>query len=145
MNRSALLTALLVVAGVVLVAVPLAAPAEEPPDRYEYYVERTDGEIAAWETRYSANFTERERAVFDAALRNESGRYTVSEAELGSVPPFVNGTVAVSDVRHDGQWYLVEAKRFDRGTPLSAHLPRLGALLGGLGLALAGGYRAVMG
>ena len=143
MDRPSVLTALLVLVGVALVAVPVVAPAEEPPDRIEYYTETTDHQVSGWETLHYENFSERERRAFDATLANESGYYNPTADELGTVPPFVSDTVAVYDVRYEGRWYLLQAKYFDTEVPAEDHLVRLGALVGGVLLATAGGYRAV--
>ena len=143
MARSSVLTALLVLAGVSLVAVPIVAPAQNPPDRIEHYVEPTDGDVSSWETlRYDA-LSERGRATFDAARTSETGYYNVTTDALDTVPPFAGGTVAVYDVQYEGRWYLLQVKHFRTEVPPVDHLVRLGALAGGVLLAMTGGYRAV--
>ena len=143
MNSSALLTALLVLAGLALVAVPLVAPAESPPDRIEHYVEPTDGDTQSWETLHYDTLSEQGRSTFDAARTSETGYYNVTTDELDSVPPFADGTVAVYDIEYDGQWYLLQVKHFRPDVSLADHLFRFGALAGGVLLAMTGGYRAV--
>jgi hypothetical protein len=143
MDRSTALTALLVVAGVALAAVPIVAPAEDPPDRVEYAVERVDGDVSSWETLRYGDLSDRERAVFDAARTTDSGYHNVTTDEPDEVPPLANGTIAAYDVRYDDAWYLLQVTYFETEAPGSAHLLRLGALVVGICIALLGGYRGV--
>ena len=143
MVHPALPTTLLVLLGVALVAALLAAPAEEPPDRIEYAVEPTDGEIQHWETLRYEGLSARGQTMFDAARSSETGYHTVTTDELDAVPPLADGSVAVYDVQYDGQWYLLQVKYFRTEVPGEEHAFRLGSLALGTVLAMAGGYRAV--
>jgi hypothetical protein len=142
MDRPAALTALLLGGGLALAASPLVAPAEPPPDRVEYYVE-ADAGPATWTERSYANLSAAGQRVFDAARTNASGYHNVTTDAFDGPPPLADGTIAPYSVRADGEWFLLQVTYLETTVPADAHFLRLGALLGGLLTALAGGYRAV--
>ncbi|WP_254537131.1 hypothetical protein [Halomarina litorea] len=145
MDRPAVLTVLLLVAGLSLAAFPLVSPAEAPPDRVEFAVEPIDNEEPNWETWHYANFSAAERSAFDAALANASatgaGYYnaTLAEAPPGLTPP-ANG-IEYGDVRYDESYYLLQVKHYTYDVPDVALLSRLASLLVGVLLVLGAGYR----
>jgi len=145
MDSAALATALLFVAGLALVAGPIAAPADAPPDRVEYRVDELSGPVDSWETLDYEHVAERVRARFDAARASADGTHVVTVAAGESLPPLADPErpVVAYDLQYDGAWYLLEVSRFDPGVPEEAHLTRLGALCAGLLSLVAGGYGAV--
>lgn len=145
MDRPVPLTALLLVVGLALFAVPLAAPAEEPPDRVTYSVEPIDGPVDSWQTLAYEDLSAQSVTAFDAALASEADPYEVRVDRGEPLPPLASERrpVVAYDLQYDGRWYLFQVKHFDPDAPASALYLRLGALVGGLALVVAGCYRAL--
>lgn len=143
MNGARALHLALVVIGLGLAVVPLAVPPEVPDDGVQYRIIEElelDGENPP-EFAY-AEFSERERTVFDAALAAGDGSHDVSPAtspERFTPPP---GSIDTYDVRHDGSWRILQAIHVTHTPDLTTQvIPRLAVLAVGVVLAALGGYR----
>ncbi|MGB9987399.1 hypothetical protein [Salarchaeum japonicum] len=143
MRPPSTLSAVLVVAGVVLFAFPLVAPPQGPPDTVEYYVEDDFGDQSANPNLAYANFSENERRVFDAALANRNNTYvTDPENAPGRITPD-REAITLYNVKYQNDYDALQVRRLSDPPSDTAVLGRFGSLLAGCIVACYGGYRAL--
>ena len=131
-DRAAVLSGSLLVVGLVLMALPIAVPADVPADRVEFYVESDWGDYADQTNLAYANASEDEQAIFDAAREATPATInrTVSAAPESLTPP--PDSIELYNVRDDGEIYLLQVRYLtDEADLLTQRLPRVGLL--GLG------------
>lgn len=141
-RQSTALTAALLIAGVVLFAVPVVAPAEAPDDRVEYYVEGDWGDLQGQQNLAYENVSAAQQAVFDRARqqRPDTVNLSVSESPPELTPP-ADG-IDIYNVRYDGEYYLMQVKHLAYDVDfVTQQLPRLGAIAIGALLIVAAAYR----
>jgi hypothetical protein len=141
-DRSQFLTLSLVVVGLALIAIPVLATPAVPDDRVEFYVESDWMNNPDQQTLRYANFSDAERDVFDDALQAspKERNHSVADAPV-RLTPEPDG-IAIYNVEHDGEFYLLQVKYITYEVdPLTQLLPRLATLaLGSMALGVAG-YR----
>jgi len=141
-DRSQLLTLALVVVGIGLIALPVFAPPEVPDDRIEFVTEDDWMNNPDQQTLSYTNFSDGERAVFEATLQAnpEELNRSVDEAPERLTPD--PGGIAIYNVERDGEFYLLQVKYFTHEVDFTTQqLPRLGSLaLGSVALGVVG-YR----
>jgi len=146
-SREAALIGVLLVAGAVLIALPILVPPDIPDDRVEYYVEDDWMDNEDQSNLVYANLTEAERAVFEEARRTnertERGttvNFSVRDTPESLTPP--PESISIYNVRYEGEWYLLQVKHLTYEADfVTQHLPRLGSMALGTVCLLGAAYR----
>jgi len=143
MRPPSTLSAMLVVAGVVLFAFPLVAPPQGPPDTVEYYVEDDFGDQSTNPNLAYANFSENERRVFDAALANRNNTYVTDPENAPRRITPDREAITLYNVKYQNDYDALQVRRLSDPPSDTAVLGRFGSLLAGCIVACYGGYRAL--
>lgn len=146
-DRSTALLGILLVAGSVLIALPVLVPPDVPDDRVEYYVEDDWSDYEGQPNLEYAQLNETERELFDEARRtNQRTRssttinWSVSDAP-GSLTPPPDG-IEEYNVRYEGSWYVLQVKHLTYEADfVTQHLPRLGSMALGVVCLVGAAYR----
>ena len=136
-ERSTVVTGIQFLAGLSIVALLVLTPPGAPDNRIKYEVAEETFDNPDRTTLAYANFTEAERAVFDAARETpgEAVNRTISTSPQSLTPP--PGETVVYDVRADGATYAMQIRHYDNEVDfLTQQLPRVGLL--GVGAVLIG-------
>jgi len=132
-DRSSALVGSLLVAGVVLIALPILVPADVPDNRVEFYVEADWSDRAEQTTFAYTNFSEAERDVFDEARQAipETINRSASTAPTSLTPS--PDKIELFNVRYDDEVYLLQVRYLTYNADfVTQQLPRLGLLGGGV-------------
>lgn len=141
-KQSTALTVSLLVAGLVLFAVPVVAPAEVPENRVQFAVEGDWGDLQDQENLEYTNLTDAEQEIFDTARQQSSGYVNRTP---GTAPPSLTpdpDSIDIYNVRYEGEYYLLEVRHLSREVDfLTQQLPRLGSLGAGISFVVFAAYR----
>jgi len=146
-GREATLIGVLLVAGAVLITLPILVPPDIPDDRVEYYVEDDWTDNKDQSNLAYANLTEAERKAFEEARRTNENtssgttvNVSVADAPESLTPP--RDSIRIYNVRYEGEWYLLQVKhRTYEANFVAHHLPRLGSMALGTVCLLGAAYR----
>ncbi|WP_136689136.1 hypothetical protein [Halorhabdus amylolytica] len=128
-NRSTALSGILLIVGSALMVAPIAAPADVPDNRVEFYVEGNWGDYSDQTNLAYTNFSDADRAVFDTARQAtpETINRSVPTAPESLTPP--PDSIEIYNVHYDGEFYLLQVRHLTYEAEfMTQRLPRLGTL-----------------